>query len=88
MTTGIALPRRRLDIVYVYGAHSTSACSFSRPYYNKRKDKYGGTLENGALLAGNLGKVRRAVGNDTAIATRFAVVPLYGESGVEVEMDA
>ena len=32
-------------------------------------------------------KVRRAVGHDCAIATRFAVDTLYGDSGVEVEVD-
>ena len=36
------------DIVYVYGAHSYLPVQFLSPYYNKRKDKYGGTLENRA----------------------------------------
>ena len=31
--------------------------------------------------------MRRAVGHDCAIATRFAVDTLYGGSGVEVEQD-
>jgi len=76
------------DIVYVYGAHSYLPLQFLSPYYNKRKDKYGGTLENRARFwLETLEKVRRAVGNDTAIATRFAVDTLYGESGVEVEND-
>ena len=36
------------DIVYVYGAHSYLPLQFLSPYYNKRKDKYGGSLENRA----------------------------------------
>ena len=76
------------DIVYVYGAHSYLPLQFLSPYYNKRKDKYGGSLENRARFwLETLEKVRRAVGNDTAIATRFAVDTLYGDAGVEVEND-
>jgi dimethylamine/trimethylamine dehydrogenase len=62
------------DIVYVYGAHSYLPVQFLSPYYNKRKDKYGGSLENRARFwLETLEKVRRAVGQDCAIATRFAV---------------
>ena len=76
------------DIVYVYGAHSYLPVQFLSPYYNKRKDKYGGTLENRARFwLETLEKVRRAVGQDCAIATRFAVDTLYGDTGVEIERD-
>ena len=76
------------DIVYVYGAHSYLPLQFLSPYYNKRKDKYGGSLENRARFwLETLEKVRNAVGKDCAIATRFAVDTLYGEAGVEVERD-
>src|SRR6202021_3560560 len=76
------------DIVYVYGAHSYLPVQFLSPYYNKRKDKYGGTLENRARFwLETLEKVRRAVGQDCSIATRFAVDTLYGVSGVEIERD-
>ena len=75
------------DIVYVYGAHSYLPLQFLSPYYNKRKDKYGGTLENRARFwLETLEKVRKAVGHDCAIATRFAVDTLYRD-GVEVEGD-
>jgi dimethylamine/trimethylamine dehydrogenase len=76
------------DIIYVYGAHSYLPVQFLSPYYNKRRDKYGGSLENRARFwLETLEKVRRAVGHDSAIATRFAVDTLYGGSGVEVEND-
>ncbi len=48
------------DIVYVYGAHSYLPLQFLSPYYNKRKDKYGGSLENRARFwLETLEKVRR-----------------------------
>ena len=76
------------DIVYVYGAHSYLPLQFLSPYYNKRTDKYGGSLENRARFwLETLEKVRHAVGKDCAIATRFAVDSLYGVAGVEVEND-
>src|SRR6202022_3631737 len=76
------------DIVYVYGAHSYLPLQFLSPYYKQRKEKNRGSVENRARFwLETLEKVRRAVGNDTAIATRFAVDTLYGESGVEIEKD-
>jgi len=34
------------DIVYVYGSHSYLPQQFLTPYYNRRTDEYGGSLEN------------------------------------------
>jgi dimethylamine/trimethylamine dehydrogenase len=76
------------DIVYVYGAHSYLPLQFLSPYYNKRTDKYGGSLGNRARFwVETLEKVKKAVGDDCAIATRFAVDTLYGDGGVQVEED-
>ena len=76
------------DIVYVYGAHSYLPLQFLSPYYNKRTDKYGGSVQNRARFwIETLEKVRRAVGDDCAIATRFAVDTLYGPGHVEVERE-
>lgn len=76
------------DIVYVYGAHSYLPLQFLNPYYNKRTDKYGGSLENRARFwLETLEKVRNAVGKDCAIATRFAVDTVYGPGQIEVEVD-
>ena len=33
------------DYVMVHSAHGTLPCSFLSPYFNKRTDKYGGTIE-------------------------------------------
>lgn len=76
------------DIIYVYGAHSYLPLQFLNPYYNKRTDQYGGSLENRARFwLETLEKVRNAVGSDCAIATRFAVDTLYGPGQIEVEED-
>lgn len=76
------------DIIYIYGAHSYLPLQFLSPYYNKRTDKYGGSFENRARFwIETLEKVKRAVGHECAIATRFAVDSLIGTDGVEVEVD-
>ena len=76
------------DIIYVYGAHSYLPLQFLSPWSNKRTDKYGGSFENRARFwRESLEKVREAVGDDCAIASRFAVDTLYGPAGVELEKD-
>lgn len=76
------------DIVYVYGAHAYLPFQFLSPYYNKRTDKYGGSFENRARFwRETLYKVREAVGDDCAIASRFAVDHLFGPASIEVGED-
>jgi dimethylamine/trimethylamine dehydrogenase len=80
--------RAGFDIIYVYGAHSYLPLQFLSPYYNKRTDKYGGSLENRARFwLETLAAVKKAVGDNCAIATRFAIDTLYGPDGVEVGED-
>jgi len=74
------------DIIYVYGSHSFLPLQFLSPLYNKRTDGYGGSFENRARFwIETLEKVRKAVGDECAIATRFSVDSLHGPEGVEVE---
>ena len=76
------------DIVYVYGAHSYLPLQFLSPFYNKRTDEYGGSFENRARFwREGLEKVREAVGDDCAIASRFAVDTLHGPSSIEIGED-
>ena len=73
------------DIVYVYGGHSYLPLQFLSPFYNKRTDEYGGSLENRARFwLETLEVVREAVGDDCAIAVRLCVEAL-GPAGVELE---
>ena len=76
------------DIVYVYGAHAYLPFQFLSPFYNRRTDKYGGSFENRARFwRESLEKVREAVGDDCAIASRFAVDHLLGPISIQVGED-
>ena len=73
------------DIVYVYGGHSYLPLQFLSPFYNRRTDEYGGSLENRARFwLETLEVVREAIGDECAIAVRFCVEAL-GPAGVELE---
>jgi len=73
------------DIVYVYGGHSYLPLQFLSPFYNRRTDEYGGSLENRARFwLETLEVVREAIGDDCAIAVRFCIEAL-GPAGVELE---
>ena len=63
------------DIVNVYGGHChTITHHFLDPFYNKRDDDYGGTLENRARFwLELLEQIRAAVGETCAIAARIGV---------------
>jgi dimethylamine/trimethylamine dehydrogenase len=88
-TDWVAAARRSrdagFDIVYVYGGHSYLPLQFLSPYYNKRADEYGGSLENRARFwLETLELVRGAIGDDCAIAVRLCVETL-GPAGVELD---
>jgi dimethylamine/trimethylamine dehydrogenase len=73
------------DIVYVYGGHSYLPLQFLSPFYNRRSDEYGGSLENRARFwLETLEIVREAIGDECAIAVRLCVEAL-GPAGVELE---
>jgi dimethylamine/trimethylamine dehydrogenase len=77
--------RAGFDIVYVYGGHTYLLGQFLSPYYNKRTDEYGGSLENRARLwLEILESVRAAVGGRCAIAVRVAVDSLGGP-GISID---
>ena len=72
------------DIIYVYGGHSYLPMQFLSTFYNKRRDEYGGSLENRARFwLETLDAVRQAVGKDCAIASRISIDAL-GPAGVSV----
>lgn len=53
------------DAVQIHAAHGYLLSQFLSPYFNKRKDEYGGNIENRAKLAVEVTKaVRNAVGPD------------------------
>lgn len=82
----VGLARRAgFDIVYVYaGHHMTMAHHFLNPYYNRRTDEYGGSLENRVRLTRELllDSLEEAAG-ECAIAFRFAVDDMAGTDGMQ-----
>jgi len=73
-TTGAELG---FDILVVYGSFSYLQAQFLSPYYNRRTDEYGGSLENRARFwLELLQAVRDAVGDRCAISNRMAVAGL------------
>ena len=77
--------RAGYDIIYVYAAHGimTLLYQFLLKRYNQRSDEYGGSLENRVRLVREiLEDTKDAVGQDCAIAFRFAVDELLGEDGM------
>src|SRR2546423_6683036 len=75
-------------IVYVYGSHAYLPQQFLTPYYNKRTDEYGGSIENRARFwRETIEQVKEAVGDDTAIAVRMSTDMFMGEAGTQLERD-
>jgi dimethylamine/trimethylamine dehydrogenase len=77
------------DVVYVYAAHNELPTQFLSPFFNHRHDQYGGSFENRARFwRETLEKVKEAVGDDCAIATRLSVDTLQGgKTGYQVGDD-
>ncbi len=75
------------DIVYVYaGHHMTLPHHFLLPQFNDRTDEYGGSLENRVRLTRELlEETKEEVGDDCAIALRFAVDEMLGLEGMQAQ---
>ncbi|WP_170545545.1 FAD-dependent oxidoreductase [Ruegeria arenilitoris] len=75
------------DIVYVYaGHHMTLPHHFLLPQFNDRPDEYGGSIENRVRLTRELLEdTKEEVGDDCAIALRFAVDEMLGSDGMQAQ---
>jgi dimethylamine/trimethylamine dehydrogenase len=61
------------DIVYAYGAHGMLPAQFLSPYFNRRTDGYGGTLDHRARFwLEMIERFRAAIGDRCLIAARIA----------------
>jgi dimethylamine/trimethylamine dehydrogenase len=77
------------DIVYIMGAGGFLPEQFLSKFYNKRTDKYGGSFENRARFwIETLAKMKEAVGDDAAVATRMSTTHYLGADGIQPEEDA
>ena len=73
------------DGVEIHAAHGYLLSQFYSPYTNKRRDDYGGSLENRLRLANEIIKeVRESLGKDYIIAIRFGAYD-YLEGGSKLE---
>ncbi|MFL8709555.1 FAD-dependent oxidoreductase [Clostridioides sp. GD02377] len=80
---GIA-KRAGFEMIMVHGGHGWLINQFLSPYFNKRTDKYGGTLENRVRFAQEvLDSVRKAVGPGFPIEFRLSGSELF-EGGYDL----
>jgi dimethylamine/trimethylamine dehydrogenase len=79
--------RAGYDIIYVYAAHGIMSLlnQFLVKRFNHRTDEYGGSLKNRTRLFREvLEDTKDAVGNDCAVAVRFAVEEFLGADGMHL----
>ena len=74
------------DLINVYGGHTHSLPQqFLDPFYNKRTDRYGGSLENRARFwLETIEKVRAAVGDRCAVVARIGI-ETFRKGGLGIE---
>lgn len=66
------------DGVEIHGAHTYLINQFLSPYYNKRTDEYGGSLENRMrFLMEIYARVRSYVGNDFAVIVKLSATEFF-----------
>ena len=77
--------RAGFDMVQVHGAHGWLIAQFLSPYFNKRADRWGGSLENRARFAIEvLDRIRKKCGKDFVIEYRISGDEL-AEGGMTIE---
>ncbi len=77
------------DIVYCYAAHNMTLAFHLLSKDNDRSDEYGGSLENRTRFFRELIEdTKEAVGDNCAVAVRFAVDELLGADGMQFDGEA
>lgn len=72
-TAALHCKQAGMKMCMIHGAHGNLIAQFASPYYNKRTDEYGGSLENRARFAREvLDAVRARVGEDFVIEYRIS----------------
>ncbi len=75
-----------LDGVEIHGAHGWLVCQFLSPYYNRREDEYGGSVENRCRFALEVGRaVRAEIGPDFPLGLALTYDEMIGEDGITEE---
>lgn len=79
-TTANLAKRAGFKMLMVHGGHGWLINQFFSPYFNKRKDEYGGSLENRCRFAIEvLSNIRKEVGNGFPIEFRMSGSELFDE---------
>ncbi|MDL2198058.1 FAD-dependent oxidoreductase [Halopseudomonas aestusnigri] len=74
------------DGVEIHAAHSYIIAGFLSPYYNRRDDEYGGSIDNRArLMLEVLREVRRRTGEDFGVWLRLDAAELHTEGGITLD---
>ena len=75
-----------LDGVEIHGAHGWLICQFLSPFYNRREDAYGGSVENRCRFALEIGRAIRAeVGRDFPLGISLTYDEKIGPAGITEE---
>lgn len=76
-----------LDGVEIHAAHGFLLHRFLSPLFNLRTDDFGGSAENRARIAIDIGaEIRRRVGNDIALGLTVTVSDYFGDFGLTQEL--
>ncbi|NLO47835.1 MAG: FAD-dependent oxidoreductase [Clostridiales bacterium] len=79
-TAALYCKQAGMKICMIHGAHGNLIAQFASPYFNKRTDEYGGSLENRARFACEiLDAVRQKVGEDFVIEYRISADEFHPE---------
>jgi 2,4-dienoyl-CoA reductase-like NADH-dependent reductase (Old Yellow Enzyme family) len=74
------------DGVQLHAAHGYLLSQFLTPYYNRREDEYGGSIENRArIICETLDAVRAEVGPDYPVFIKMHCTDEMGEQGLNKE---
>lgn len=74
------------DGVQIHSAHGYLVNQFLNPYYNRRQDEYGGSIENRARIVFEIYEsIRKKVGNDFLVSIKINCSDFMGDEGLQPE---
>ncbi len=81
--SAINVRKSGLDGIEIHAAHSQLLGEFLSPAFNKRDDKYGGSIENRCRIILEIGStIRKAIGQDFPLGLRLSFDEYLGDAGI------